>query len=254
MASLAELTERSNGSPGYRDEPGNARMTGGPPPDPDQRRRFLDERREICRRRFDTLHAPVYDERWGAYINPTHERCVRSLVSGLPHRAVVLDTACGTGKYWPMLLAAGCTVVGADQSQAMLEVAHAKHPEVVTYRVALQELDLTGFDAVLCIDALENVGPEDWPGVVRRLHAAARPGGSAYVTVELLDVEEDTESDAADAPLVAGEVLSDGAYHYYPDPDEAARLLREGGFRVEGRTEGDGYAHFLLVAEPAASD
>ena len=30
---------------------------------PDVRRRSLDERREVCRERFDTLHAPVYDAR-----------------------------------------------------------------------------------------------------------------------------------------------------------------------------------------------
>jgi ubiquinone/menaquinone biosynthesis C-methylase UbiE len=89
---------------------------------PADRRRFLDERREICRQRFDTMHAPVYDDRWGGYVNPTHEACVRTLVASLPAGARVLDAACGTGKYWPTLLAAGLEVVGTDQSQAMLDV------------------------------------------------------------------------------------------------------------------------------------
>ena len=73
-------------------------------PDPEVRRRFLDERREICRRRFDTLHAPVYDDRWGRYVNPTHDACLRTLVAALPAGARVLDAACGTGKYWTALL------------------------------------------------------------------------------------------------------------------------------------------------------
>ncbi len=218
-------------------------------PGPADRRRFLDERREICRQRFDTIHAPVYDDRWGGYLNPTHERCVGALVSRLLPGARVLDAACGTGKYWPMLLEAGLAVVGADQSQAMLDVASGKHPDVPTRCLALQDLTaagLTGFDAVLCIDAMENVGPEDWPGVVRGLRGALSPGGTAYLTVELPDPDDPDEPDVADAPVVEGEVLSGGAYHYYPTVDRALAVLRSGGFEVDEQVEGDGYAHFLL--------
>jgi SAM-dependent methyltransferase len=237
-------------------EPGRRGRAPGliacPMPDPAVRRRFLDERRAICRGRFDTMHAPVYDDRWGGYLNPTHERCVRTLISHLPPGARVLDVACGTGKYWPILLDARLEVVGADQSQAMLDVAIAKHPDVATHRVALQELtdrELTGFDAILCIDAIENVGPEDWPGVVAGLYATLRPGASAYLTVELPDPDDAAAPDPpddTDAPLVDGEVLSGGAYHYYPSVDVAALMLRAGGFRLDEVLEGDGYAHVLM--------
>jgi cyclopropane fatty-acyl-phospholipid synthase-like methyltransferase len=219
-------------------------------PDPGIRRRFLDERRTICRRRFDTLHAPVYDDRWGGYLNPSHERCVRALVAQLAPGDRVLDAGCGTGKYWPILLAAGLTVLGTDQSQAMLDVATAKHPHVTTRRLALQDLvgsGLSGFDAVLCIDAIENVGPEDWPGVVSGLRGALRPGGTAYLTVELPDEPLDpVETDDADAPLVPGEVLRDGAYHFYPSVEDASAWLRDGGFRLDEVVEADGYAHLLM--------
>jgi hypothetical protein len=40
----------------------------------------------------------------------------------------VLDAACGTGKYWPALLAAGLQVTGVDQSAGMLAQASRKHP------------------------------------------------------------------------------------------------------------------------------
>jgi hypothetical protein len=46
---------------------------------------------------------------------------------------------CGTGKYWPILLAAGLTLLGTDQSQAMLDVATAKHPHVTTRLLAVQD-------------------------------------------------------------------------------------------------------------------
>ena len=215
------------------------------------RRRFLDERREICRQRFDTMHAPVYDDRWGGYVNPTHDACLRRLVAALPAGARVLDAACGTGKYWPTLLEAGLEVVGTDQSQAMLDVAIGKHPEVTVHRVALQDLAAagpTGFDAVLCIDAMENVGPEDSPGVVVGLRGSLVPDGAAYLTVELPDPAEPDDQDELDAPLVTGEVVSGGAYHYYPSVADAVTVLREGGFRVDELLEGDGYAHVLLSA------
>lgn len=116
----------------------------------------------------------------------------------------------------------------------MLDVAAGKHPEVTTQRVSLQDLaasDLAGFDAVLCIDAMENIGPEDRPRVVAGMRHASVAGGTAYVTVELPD--DSDERDLSDAPLVAGEVLSDGAYHYYPAVPEAAATLRAVGFDIE---------------------
>ena len=84
------------------------------------RRRFLDERRAICEQRMDTLHAPIYDERWGSYIIPMHRACVEAVLALVPAGGLVLDAACGTGKYWPTLLDAGLQVMGLDQSQAML--------------------------------------------------------------------------------------------------------------------------------------
>jgi cyclopropane fatty-acyl-phospholipid synthase-like methyltransferase len=191
----------------------------------------------------------VYDERWGGYLNPTHERCLRTVVEQLDEGARVLDAACGTGKYWPILLDAGLSVVGTDQSQAMLDLAASKHPGVPTHRIALQDLaeaDLPTFEAVLCIDALENVGPEDWPGVVSGLRARLRPDGTAYLTVELPDPDDPPEPDDTGAPLVPGEVLTGGAYHFYPEVSWAAELLHAGGFTVDEVLEGDGYAHLLL--------
>jgi SAM-dependent methyltransferase len=215
------------------------------------RRRFLDERRVICERRMDTLHAPTYDERWGSYVNQTHGRCVQALIAGLAPGSVVLDAACGTGKYWEMLLSAGLEVVGMDQSRRMLEVATRKHPDVVVSHGSLQDLVShadpgRAMDALLCIDAMENVGPEDWPGVVQAFATVLRPGAPAYVTVELPEDDIVLDEDAVMAPLVPGEVLEGGAYHFYPAPDVAREWLTERHFDVWDELEGDGYLHFLL--------
>jgi len=38
------------------------------------------------------------------------------------------------------------------------------------------------FDAVMTVDAMENVPPEEWPLVLANLHRAVRPGGYLYLT------------------------------------------------------------------------
>lgn len=49
-----------------------------------------------------------------------HLRYVERLVETVPAGGEVLGAACGTGKYWPQLLAAGCRLLGIDQSGGML--------------------------------------------------------------------------------------------------------------------------------------
>ncbi len=199
---------------------------------------------------MDTLHAPTYDQRWGSYINPTHRACVDAVLALVPPGGLVLDAACGTGKYWPMILDAGFQVMGVDQSQAMLRVAQAKHPGVSITHAALQNLKdslAVSVDGLICVDAMENVGPEDWPVVLDGLASALQRGFPAYVTVELPEDDITMDPEAVTAPLVDGEALEDGAYHFYPPVDRARSWLTEQGFTVTSETEGDGYHHFLLA-------
>jgi SAM-dependent methyltransferase len=214
------------------------------------RRRFLDERRAICEQRMDTLHAPTYDERWGSYINPTHQACVDAVLALVPSGGLVLDAACGTGKYWQMILDAGLQVTGVDQSRAMLQVAQAKFPGVSVTHAALQNLGprlAVTVDGLICVDAMENVGPEDWPVVLDGLASTLRPGSPAYFTVELPEDNITMDPEAATVPVAEGEVLEGGAYHFYPPIDTARSWLTEHGFTVTSETEGDGYQHLLVA-------
>lgn len=97
------------------------------------RRAFLAERRAISVQRFDTVHSPRYDALWGA-IGGTHADFIARLAGLVRAGGEVLDAACGTGKHWPALLAAGVRVTGIDQSAGMLARASRKHPDV-TVRV-----------------------------------------------------------------------------------------------------------------------
>ena len=135
-----------------------------------------------------------------------------------------------------------------DQSAGMLARAAAKRPEVPTRRLPLQALaderDLRErFDGLLCVDALENVGPEDWPVVLVGFRAVLRPGAPAYVTVEIPDGEE---SEPTDEPLVAGELLAGGGCYYYPTDDAVDGWLAAAGFEPLVDGTGDGYRHLLV--------
>jgi hypothetical protein len=130
----------------------------------------------------------------------------------------------------------------------MLARARRKHPEVPARVLALQDLPaaqdlLSRFDGLLCVDALEYIAPEDWPGAVAGLAAALKPRTPAYVTVE---VNDGPLPPPADPRQVPGEDVEGGGYHYYPAWDQARSWLVAAGFRVEDEQEADYYRHFLL--------
>lgn len=220
---------------------------GSPSPD---RRAFVAERRRASTHRFDTLHSPHYDENWGT-ISPSHAAFVDRFTTLIQPGGAVLDAACGTGKYWPTLLAAGLRITGTDQSAGMLAQARNKHPEVPAQVLPLQNLteagDLRGrFDGLLCVDALENVAPEDWPSVASGLASVLKPQAPAYVTVEVHAGPLPPPADPRQVPGEAFEGGTLGGYHYYPGRDRAVDWLTAAGFGVEDEQEADYYQHFLL--------
>jgi ubiquinone/menaquinone biosynthesis C-methylase UbiE len=58
----------------------------------------------------------------------------------LPAAGRVLDAACGTGKYFPMVLASGRRLLGVDHAGGHLTIAAAKFPQVPTEKHDLQDL------------------------------------------------------------------------------------------------------------------
>ena len=224
------------------------------------RQTWLDERRAAVLDCYDQ-EAASYDEH--GYPTQVQQEWVARVLAQCPEAATILDAPCGTGRYFPMVAAAGHRVVGADQSAGMLAQARARGVAISLDRVSLQELPYTGeFDAVMTIDAMENVPPEDWPLVLANLRRAVRPGGPVYLTVEDKDppvIERAFESlSGRGLPVVRGEVTEGGAagYHYYPGRDRVAGWLRQEGLEIvdEGYKQEPswGYWHFLLRS-PTAS-
>jgi SAM-dependent methyltransferase len=179
------------------------------------------------------------------------------LLGRLAPNSLILDAPCGTGRYFPIVAAAGHRVAGVDQSSGMLEQARARGIAVSLERLSLRDLPYQQqFDATLTIDALENVPPEEWPLVLSNLHRAVRSGGLLYLTVEEVD---DATMDAAfeslsgaGQPAVRGEVVEGdvAGYHYYPGRARVLEWFAAEGLEVVDEAykqeDGWGYRHFLL--------
>ena len=218
---------------------------------------WLDQRRTAVLASYDQ-DAATYDDH--GYPATAQRSWVARLLDACPPAAKILDAPCGTGRYFPLVAAAGHRVHGADQSAGMLAQARAHGIATALHQVRLQELPYDGeFDAIMTIDAMEHIPPEDWPLVLAHLHRAARPGGLLYLTVE--EAAEPVIEDAFAAliqrgfPAVRGEVITGnvGGYHYYPGPDQVTAWFQAAGLQAldEGFNQEEeywGYRHFLLQA------
>jgi SAM-dependent methyltransferase len=225
------------------------------------REAWLRDLRRVDERQEDEL-AGEFDAQWGE-IEPLHHSFVERFVSRLPPDGWVLDAACGTGKYFPMVLASGRRLLGVDHAGALLAIAATKFPQVPTEHHDLQELPYQGeFDGVLCVDAMEFVPPEDWSPVLEGFGRALRPGGWLYLTVERAAGDRVRAANQAarrrGLPVVDGEVIwegPDGYYHHYPSLGQVRAWLAAAGFTIDEEVEGscheEGYAYHHVLARLA---
>jgi SAM-dependent methyltransferase len=217
------------------------------------RARWLDERRAAVKAAYDA-EAAEYDA--NPYPAPLHASFVDRLLARTVPGGVVLDAPCGTGRYFEQVVASGRRVIGCDQSAGMLVEARRRELAVRLDHVGLQEMTFEAeFDAVMTIDALENVSPESWPRVASNLRGALRPNGHAYLTLEETDEDLDAVFDRHSReglPVVRGEVIEGdvAGYHYYPGREQALAWLADAGFVLDeedyDQQDGWGYRHVLL--------
>ena len=233
--------------------------TGAPAAD---RGAWLRKLRRVDERQEDDL-AGEFDAHWGE-IEPMHHAFVGRFLSRLPPDGRVLDAACGTGKYFSMMLASARRLLGVDHAGGLLAKAAAKFPQIPIEQCDLQELPYRGeFDGVLCVDAMEFVPPEEWPPVLERFRRALRPGGWLYLTVERVPGDRVRAANQAarrsGLPVVEGEVIweePDGYYHHYPSMRQVRSWLAGAGFTLDEEAEGpwheQGYAYHHVLARLAA--
>jgi ubiquinone/menaquinone biosynthesis C-methylase UbiE len=127
--------------------------------------------------------APHYDEPGNAMVDregPIVRAILDRLWDGTPR--VALDAACGTGRHAAHLVSLGHTVIGVDNSPAMLALARAKVPGVRWHEGELDRLPLPDdhVDIVVCGLALTHL--PDLRPVLAEFVRVLRPGGHLVIS------------------------------------------------------------------------
>jgi 2-polyprenyl-3-methyl-5-hydroxy-6-metoxy-1,4-benzoquinol methylase len=237
--------------------------------------------------------APRYWVTWGMddsdsvthreYLKQFLARVGRPGSAGLP--GAILSAACGAGRFDGLLYEAGHSVLGIDQSAGVLAVAREHFPEErfprLRYeKVGLQEMGqhpayLAAFDGAICMDAMEHISPEDYPGILRGFHTVLKPGGVLYFTAETLETAvedgEDLEEAYAKArarglPVVFGEVVDEfdtaypqamsdpdapgevyhnAVYRFYPPLEQVRAWIEQTGLVILEEGHGNDVHHFI---------
>jgi SAM-dependent methyltransferase len=218
---------------------------------------WLAERRRAVEADYDD-DSSNYDGEGGDYPTPMHGSFIDRLLQATPEGGLVLDAACGTGKWFATVVEAGRRVVGIDQSPGMAAQARTKQLAERVEQVGLQELEFPAeFDAAMVVDAMENVPPDDWPLVLGNIGAALKPGGHLFVTVEEQDdaVVDDAyrQLTTAGLPVVRGEIIEGdvAGYHFYPGRRRVLAWLADAGFTLiaEDYDDHGDWGYWLLLLQ-----
>ena len=236
-----------------------------------ERAEWLKRMRSNAEAIYDRI-SPQYWVTFGLDENETHRAYLQKFLGRVAPGGAVLSAACGAGRYDGFLLEAGYSVVGIDQSAGMLARAKEHFPEVRYQKMALQEMHFREtFDGIICMDAMEHICPEDYPGILRGFQEALKPGGVLYFTA---DREEEPDFDldvyyerakALGLPVVFGEVADEAAfeqameqtdvsdeltdravYHYYPPLEKVREWIDQAGLAIEEEGAGSGFHHFVV--------
>ncbi len=240
-----------------------------------ERAEWLKRMRVMAEALYDHF-SPDYWVRFGQDVDEMHREYLQKFLRFVGQPGSILSAACGAGRFDGMLMEAGHSVVGTDQSAGMLARAREhfppeQFPRLRYEKIGLQEIDFhEEFDGVICMDAMEHICPEDWPGILRRFHAALKPDGYLYLTADMRDAAEikaayehalamglpviygeiaDEVEAAAQRALETGEVVDQCVYHFSPSLEQIQAWLEQAGLKiVESGTESE-YHHILARKE-----
>ena len=100
---------------------------------------------------------------------------------------IILDAACGPGKYAEILIAKGATVIGFDNSPKMVELAIRRNKEQGEFFVHdlsnhFDRIADNSCDIVLCTLALHYI--EDWTLTMKEFHRVLKSDGMVVLSIE----------------------------------------------------------------------
>jgi 2-polyprenyl-3-methyl-5-hydroxy-6-metoxy-1,4-benzoquinol methylase len=229
--------------------------------------------------------APLYWVSWGMDIPDTHRAYLMKFLGMVPTGGSILSAACGAGRFDGLLMELGHSIVGIDQSAGMLARARDHFPmnlfpQLRYEKIGLQEIAKTptfqaAFDGIICMDSMEHISPEDYPGILRGFHDALKPDGLLYFTAETHETAVEDGEDLAVAykrakakglPVVPGEVVDEfdtayplamgqkevpdevahnAVYRFYPSLEQVRIWLAQSGLGVLEECHGDDIHHII---------
>lgn len=231
--------------------------------------------------------APLYWVKYGMDDSSyeTHMEYLRKFLELVDQPGNLLSAACGAGRYDGILYNAGHSVLGTDQSAGVLARARehfpiGDFPRLSYQKIGLQEMDFHAeFDGAICMDSMEHICPEDYPGILRAFHEALKPGGVLYITTETTEtaVEDGEELDEAyekarakGLPVVPGEVVDEmdsaypqamsqedvpgevahnAVYRFYPPLEQVRAWIEQAGLTIVEEGHGSAAHHFIVRRE-----
>ena len=128
------------------------------------------------------------------------KRLVRRALKVAGEPGLVLDLACGAGRFWPVLAEHGNRVIlAADSSPDMLEHARTHHPASLLARIKLFQssvfsIDMSenAVDCIFCMQLLHHVRDRDHRlAILRELHRVSRDSLILSVPVGRLSAQVD---------------------------------------------------------------
>ena len=116
-------------------------------------------------------------------------------IAGAEH---VLDIGCGFGALAGEMARAGMRVTAVGNSDAQLRWAATRQPGRIDFQ-RCDWRDLTGkFDAITCIEMIEEIGAEWWPRFIESVARLLKPGGRAVL--QFVTMREDLFNTYAATP------------------------------------------------------
>ena len=239
------------------------------------------------RRKAEALYdhgAPLYWVKWAIddRDNETQRAYLQKFLERIATPGEILSAACGAGRYDGILCEAGQHVLGIDQSAGMLARAREhfpleRFPQLHYEKMGLQEMNFQAeFDGAICMDSMEHICPEDYPGIMRAFYEALKPGGILYFTAETLETAvEDGENleeayakaKAQGLPVVLGEVVDEmntaypeamnqpeipdevahnAVYRFYPPLEQVRAWIAQAGLVIVEEGHGSAAHHFIV--------
>ncbi|KQU75378.1 SAM-dependent methyltransferase [Aminobacter sp. DSM 101952] len=159
---------------------------------------------------------------------PANRRHLRTFMARLPMGARVLELGCGAGQDSEAMLASGFDVMPTDGTPEIAAAAAKRLRRPVKVLLFEDIDDQDSYDGVWANACLLHVPRPQLPSIVRRVHAALKPGGVFYASFKAGQAEGRDRF---------------GRYYNYPSPEWLAQAYgteRWSALEI-GRETGSGY-------------